>query len=267
MLFTAVSLLLLLSASLFAQPESETLPAADAAKDYSPYPVPSGGYVTDAAGIVTEEDKKYLNVMIYQTEKKSGFEMAVVTIGSIRDYPGGGNTIEEFATGLFNKYGIGNLPENKGVLLLVAKEDRKARIELGAGYGRSRDGDAAEIMDRVIIPRFKKNEFSRGIREGAKAIALEFGRVRWTFPKSLVIIPIIIVALIAVAVSLFRNGKKGWGWVVVGAIFILLIVLFKIIAGILRGIGEASRHGGGAGGFGGGFGGGFSGGGGATGSW
>lgn len=265
--FSTLLLLFSFGVHVFAQADTEPVPTADTPKDYSPYPSPSGGYVTDIAGIITDADKKYLNVMIYQTEKKTGFEMAVVTINSIRDYPGGGNTIEEFATGLFNKYGIGNLPENKGVLLLVAREDRKARIELGAGYGRSRDADAAGIMDGIIIPRFKKDKFSRGITEGSKAIAREFGGVRWTFARSLVIIPVLIILLITVAISLFKNGKKGWGWVVVGLIFILLIILLKIISRIFRGIGESMREGGGIGGFGGGFGGGFSGGGGATGSW
>ena len=193
--------------------------------------------------------------------------MAVVTINSMRDYPGGGNTIEEFATGLFNKYGIGNLPDNNGVLLLVSREDRKARIELGAGYGHSRDADAARIMNRVIIPNFKKGNFTRGIRAGAKEIAEEFGGVRWTFAWSLVIIPALIILFIFVAVSLFKNGKKGWGWVIVGLIFILLIALFKIIGRIFRAVGEGMKGSGTPGGFGGGFGGGFSGGGGATGSW
>jgi uncharacterized protein len=266
--FISTALLLFsLSIHCFAQDEKEPTPEAEPQKDYSPYPAPSGGYVTDIAGIITDKDEKYLNVVIYQTEKKTGFEMAVVTIGSIRDYPGGGNTIEEFATGLFDKYGIGNLPENNGVLLLVARDDRKARIELGAGYGHSRDADASRIMDGVIIPHFKKDQYSKGIVAGSKAIALEFGKVRWTFAWSLIIIPLLIIFLIFVAVSLFKSGKKGWGWVVVGIIFILLLAMFKIVGRIVREIGEATSHGGGAGGFGGGFGGGFSGGGGATGGW
>jgi uncharacterized protein len=251
----------------FAQTEKEPTTEAAPQKDYSPYPAPSGGYVTDTVGIITDEDEKYLNTMIYQTEKKVGFEMAIVTIGSIRDYPGGGSTIEEFATGLFNSYGIGNLPENKGVLFLVARDDRKARIELGAGYGRSRDADASRIMEGVIIPHFRKDQYSRGIVAGSKDIAREFGGVRWTFPWSLIIIPLLILLLIFVAISLFKSGKKGWGWVLIGIIVILLLAMFKIIGRIVREIGEATSHGGGAGGFGGGFGGGFSGGGGATGGW
>ncbi len=265
--FLTVLLLFSSGFRLCAQSPTETTPVADLPKDYSPYPAPWGGYVTDMAGIIMEEDEKYLNVMIYQTEKKTGFEMAIVTINSIRDYPGGGNTLEEFAIGLFNKYGIGNLPENKGILLIVARQDRKARIELGAGYGHSRDDDAQKIMNGIVIPYFKKDRYSKGIVEGSRAIAREFGSARWAFAWSLVIIPVAIILLIAVAVSLFRNGKKGWGWVIVGIIFILLIVLFKILGRVMRGIGEAVSQGGTPGGFGGGFGGGFSGGGGASGSW
>ena len=73
--------------------------------------------------------------------------------------------------------------------------------------------------------------------------------------------------LLFIAISLFRSGKKGWGWVVVGIIFILLIILFKIIGRTMRAARESVGGSGTPGGFGGGFGGGFSGGGGATGSW
>lgn len=256
----------------FAQPAEEKIPLEEelpqkVEKDYSPYPVPAPGYVTDLAGIITEKDMQFLNYVIYHTEKKSGVEIAVVTINSLKDYPGGGNTIEEFATGLFNKYGIGNMPKNDGVLLLVSMKERKARIELGAEYGRTRDKDAQKIMDNIIIRNFKKGNFSTGVKKGTTAIAREFAHVRVTFPWSLVIIPIIIIALIFVAVSLFRNGKKGWGWVVVGIIFILIILLLKIIGRLGRMMGEAGSGTGTPGGFGGGFGGGFSGGGGATGGW
>ena len=239
----------------------------ETAKNYSPYPAPAGGYITDLAGIITDKDKKFLNHIIYQTEKKTGVEIAVVTINSIFDYKGAGTTIEEFAKGLFDKWGIGNMPKNDGVLLLVATKDRKVRIELGAGYGHRKDRIAKRIIDKNIIPYFKKGKFSEGIKKGVIVIAEEFAKVRVTFAWSIVIIPVLIIFLIFVAVSLFRNGKKGWGWVVVGAIFILLIILFKIIGRIMRAASESASGLGTPGGFGGGFGGGFSGGGGATGGW
>jgi uncharacterized protein len=102
-------------------------------KDYSPFPNPGSGYVTDIANVLTLEEEERIERWLWSTESKTGVEIIVVIIDSIRHYPGTPNSsIEPFAMGLFDAYGIGNMPENNGVLLLVAVRDRKARIELGA---------------------------------------------------------------------------------------------------------------------------------------
>lgn len=232
--------------------------------DSSPYPNPDRGYVTDIAGTLTAEEEERIEGWLYTTEKDTDIEIVVVTIGSISDYPGTNNrSIEHFARGLFDAYGIGNMPENNGVLLLVAKKDRKARIELGAGYGRTRDRDTQKIMDTKVIPQFRKGDYAKGIVDGTKGILREFAGT--------IIIPgwikltlvIIIVALILIGISLFRNGKRGWGWICIG----LIIALLLAVIWLARKTGEMLPSNAGAGGYGGGFGGGFSGGGGATGSW
>ncbi|MBL7215072.1 MAG: TPM domain-containing protein [Phycisphaerae bacterium] len=242
--------------------------AVDTEKSYAPYPQPDRGYVTDHARLLTSEQEEELESWIYTCEKENGFEMAVVTIDSINDYPGTANSsIESFATGLFDAYGIGNMPRNDGVLLVVAVKDRKARIELGAYYGHSRDGAANRIMQKVIIPQFKKDRYDKGIINGTRALIREFGHMilipGWV---KLVVIGLIIF-LIPVTISLFRSGKRGWGWICVGFIIILLLVLFVMAKKTVQSLPEAGSADGGVGGFGGGFGGGFSGGGGATGSW
>jgi uncharacterized membrane protein YgcG len=143
---------------------------------YAPYPQPDQGYVTDIANLLTAEQEEQLEGWLFALEQDNGIEMAVVTIGSIADYPGTGNgSVETFATGLFNKYGIGNLPKNDGVLLLVAVNDREARIELGDGYGSDRDRDAERIMQTVIVPQFRNGRFDRGILEGTRSILQKFG--------------------------------------------------------------------------------------------
>jgi uncharacterized protein len=261
---TLLLILGLFSALAFGQAQEQ---ATAGPRDYSPYPAPAPGYVTDLAGVITQQDKDYLNHMIYQTEKKTGVEMVVLTINSIRDYPTGTYNIEGFAAGLFNKWGIGNLPKNDGVLLLVAVKDRKARIELGGGYGRSRDADAQRIMNRIMVPYFKKNQFSAGIKKGGTGLASEFAHCRWTFAWSVVVITLLIVVAVFVAISLFRSGRRGWGWVVVGIITILVLALLRILGRLAHEMAESRSGLGSPGGFGGGFGGGFSGGGGATGSW
>lgn len=264
-------------------------PAAEApSKDYSPFPAPDVGYVTDLADLLTPEEEERIEKWLWRVESKTKVEIVVVTISSTRDYPSAPRaSIEQFASGLFDRYGIGNMPRNDGVLLLVAAKDRKARIELGAGYGRRRDRDASRIMSRTIVPRFRKGDYRGGITEGVKAVMLEFARVRvgLNWPLIGVVVAIPVVGLIVW--SLFRSGKRGWGWVAVGLLMIPVLGLIYIIVIPFRhmtrgpsrwwrwgGLGGGFR-GGSSGGFGGGFsgggfsggGGGFSGGGGATGSW
>ncbi len=232
-------------------------------KSYFPFPSPEVGYVTDVAGLLTPDQKQQINRWLVQTEKRNGVQIAVVTIQSMKEYPGTPNrNIEEFARALFDAYGIGNMPKNNGVLLLVAVQDRKARIELGAGYGRARDRDANRIMERKIQPSFRQGKYAEGITRGVNALMQEFGGV--TFMPSWLpwAVTGAIIILIPVAISLFRNGKRGWGWIVVGLIIVLILALIWMVRRMARTAADSN----GAGGLGG-FGGGFSGGGGATGSW
>lgn len=236
--------------------------------DYGPYPEPDSGYVTDLAGLLNQDEQEQIERWLWQVEAKTGVEIAVVLIRSMSDYPDSANgSIEAFATELFNRYGIGNQPKNDGVLLLVAKNDRVARIELGAGYGRSRDADAVQIMEGRIIPQFKKERYAEGVTEGVKGIMKEFAGVRigvnWTLIVLLAAIPVVAV----IAYSLFRSGKRGWGWVCVGLVVILVLAAARTVHAIVSSLPEGSSDSWSSGGFGGGFGGGSSGGGGATGSW
>jgi hypothetical protein len=85
--------------------------------DYFPFPEPDSGYVTDMAYLLSYEDEEKIEKWLWQIESRTKVEIIVVTISSIKDYKYAPNeTIETFATGLFNKYKIGNLPDNKGAL-------------------------------------------------------------------------------------------------------------------------------------------------------
>jgi len=236
-------------------------------RDYSPFPQPDAGYVSDHANILSDDAEERIEQWLWQVEKKTGVEIIVMSIYSIEDYPGTPNgDIETFATALFDKYGIGNMPQNDGVLLLVSVKDRKVRIELGGGYGSVRDRDARRLINDIIVPAFKGADYGKGTMQGVKAIALEFAGTRigpnWPLIFSLSAVPI----LGLIALSLFISGKRGWGWVCVGFVFILILFIFYLFrkAARFKATGPSdSWSAGGAGG----FGGGFSGGGGATGDW
>jgi len=236
-------------------------------EDYDPFPNPDAGYVSDHANLLGNEKQEKIERWLWQIESKTGVEIIVITIGSIEDYPGTPNqSIEHFATALFDTYGIGNMPRNDGVLLLVAAGDRTARIELGAGYGHSRDADAHRIMNQVIIPKFKNADYAAGVTAGVKTIALEFANAHIGINWPLVLLNAAVPILILIIISLFVSGKRGWGWICIGLLLVVLMLLFYVIRQVSRHMpssGSSSWSSGGMGG----FGGGFSGGGGATGSW
>lgn len=236
-------------------------------KNYDPYPQPDNGYVTDLAGLLSTDEEEQIETWLWQVEYRTKVEIIVMTINSIHDYPGTDNTsIETFATGLFNAYGIGNLPKNDGILLLVAKNDRKVRIELGAYYGHQRDADAQRIIDNEILPSFRRGNFANGIQDGTQAIISGFAGMRTGFPWYIVWIFGGGIALVLIGTSLVNNGKKGWGYVVIGLAIVIILFAIYLLVQFAKQLPDSSSGGWSAGGLGG-FGGGSSGGGGASGGW
>ena len=89
-----------------------------------------------------------------------------MTINSLQ-----GENLEEYATELFRKFGLGDKQTNNGILLLVVVKDHKLRIEVGYGLeGAVTDGYAGSIRDKYLTPAFKKNNFNKGIQEGYIAL-------------------------------------------------------------------------------------------------
>ena len=227
-------------------------------------------FVQDLARMVAPDDVVAIREIGDQLLTDLAIPIVVVTIDSMGQYGGGNWRIETFARVLFDQWGIGHetidgQPWNRGILLVVSKNDRKARIELGNDWAGEFDATCREIMDGQIVANFKQGKFSEGILAGVVALdkmarGLEMPqpvRPTWFWP---VVIGVIALAIFS-AVSLFRSGASGWAWLLWAAVF---GILGFILINALR----ASASGGGGGGFSGGsFGGGFGGGGGATGSW
>jgi uncharacterized protein len=161
---------------------------------------------------------------------------------------------------------------NTGILLLVSKRDRKARIELGAGWKREKDDLCAQIMGELIIPKFKDGEFSLGIVVGLEALDkmardLKIPRQPWSMERYVVIIGVVALTAFTI-VSLFKRGTSGLAWLfwreLFAAVGLILYVLREISVDDDGFLGGSSGGGGFSGGS---FSGGSSGGGGATGSW
>lgn len=232
------------------------------------------GRVVDQAGVMSPDSKTDIEAKSKTLEDKSGIQLVVATVKSLQ-----GSDIETYANQLFRFWKLGEAKKNNGVLLLVAPNERKVRIEVGYGLeGTLTDALSSVIISSAIIPRFKNKDFSGGIERGVDGIisVLSGDSAEWQ-PKVNVrtddaasdfdkLFPLLFfLIMIFIIWYLIRHaggppssgaGRRGGA----GPIFI------PYGGG---GWGSGWGGGGGGGGFGGGFsgGGGWSGGGGASGSW
>lgn len=218
---------------------------------------PNSSFYVDKAGLIRPDDGKEINRISSALLKQEKIPLFVVTIPSLSAYEAAGQSIEQYTRALFDNWGIGFQDRNYGMLLLVSEGDRKARIEFGKGWDHRHDYDANQIMQNLIIPQFKKGQFSNGILQGVRGLDAAARGLALPKPKQPIwVIPALIIgiiAIVAIAYSLFKSGRTGWGWAFLAGVGILLFF-------ILRAAASSSGSGGG-------FGGGSGGGGGATGSW
>lgn len=126
-------------------------------------------YVNDFAAILSDAEEERLRAMLQPLRENHGIEFVVVTIRNMSDY-GHNGAIEPFATAFFNYWGVGNAQRNDGVMLLVARYDRKLRIEVGSGYGSSKNAVMKDIIDDAIVPRFRRDQYTEGIERGVELV-------------------------------------------------------------------------------------------------
>lgn len=213
-------------------------------------------HLTDNANIIDNEYKQKIKDLADNIEKNTTVEIAVLTIESLD-----GDTPENYAINTFRKSGVGKKDKNNGLLILVAKNDRKYRFEVGYGLeGTIPDAMKVPIGDKIITPNFKNGDYGKGIYESMIAIdALvtnntevisKYGLNQETtdVPDWLIIIVIIIIVIVVIVLLVASDGGGG---------------------GSYGGGGWGGGGGGGSSGgdSGGGFGGGSSGGGGFGGGW
>jgi len=247
-----------------------------ASRAENPKSIHPTGYVTDLAGVIAADTKARLEALGYEVEQKTGAQMAIVTVHSLD-----GDSVENYAVDLYKQLGVGSKNDNRGVLLLVAPEERKYRVEVGYGLesviNDARAGDAG----RAMVPLLRESNYSPAIEAAAwilaKYIADDRGvtlsgqppvrRLGNQRERSSHVSLWLILFVVWVIFSIARAGRSavggrrgGGGW--------WIGPMLGGMGGGWRGGGFGGGSGGysGGGGFGG-FGGGSSGGGGASGSW
>jgi len=124
------------------------------------------GRVVDEANILSPQTKKILEEKLKNFEQNTSNQIVVVTLKSLQ-----GHSIEEYGYRLGRHWGIGQKGKNNGVLLIVAPNERKVRIEVGYGLeGTLTDAKAFLIIHDDIIPYFKKGDYDKGVLKGVEKI-------------------------------------------------------------------------------------------------
>ncbi len=131
--------------------------------------IPSySGYVNDYAGVISDKDKSSMEDVAKEVEDKTGAQIAVLTVESMSPYA----SIDEFGMAVAEKWKVGEKEKDTGVILILAMEERKVRIEVGYGLeGIINDAKAGRVLDNNVIPYFRGGDFSAGLRRGMFKIA------------------------------------------------------------------------------------------------
>jgi uncharacterized protein len=218
--------------------------------------------VTDFTNSLSFNEWRALETRLKQFEDSTSTQIAIVLMSSLD-----GGSIEDYSMRVFEKNKIGQKGKDNGVLIVIAKSDRKARIEVGYGLeGVLTDAATTQIREREMNPRFKANDFYGGLNAAVSAIIAttageyKVGRRGEKAPLMSVILVLFFFGILGAFVLPMLSSKRryvigsgspmyrsGWGWP---------------YGGMGRGSGGGSFGGGGFSG-----GGGMGGGGGSSGSW
>ncbi len=259
-------------------------------------------HVVDLTGTLAADERAALDAKLADFERARGSQVAVLLVPSIGTEP-----IEDFATRVTDQWQLGRKGVDDGVLLVVAKEQRKLRIQTGRGVqGTLTDALSKRIVSDIIAPHFRSGDFTGGLDAGVDAIMKAVQGEELPLPEAgkaerrvgstgslsnlllfaFFLVPVVGMILRGLVGRFFGAGITSGitgvaAWLVlgslgvgIGAALVAFIVVLFSGTGLMRTIGPGVFGGGfGGGGFGGGGGGGFSGGGGgfdgggASGNW
>jgi uncharacterized protein len=190
------------------------------------------GRVVDEAGLLSEQQRTELDSKLAQLETSSRTQLVVVTVKSLQ-----GLEIEEYGVGLGRHWGVGQVGENNGAMLIVAPNEREVRIEVGYGLeGILTDAITSSIIQTDILPAFRAGHMDQGIVAGTdsllKALNGDYAPSKWSggdnaelqaklqekmqndndFFFPFWIVPVAFISFwLAIVILAVRFGKKGRG--------------------------------------------------------
>jgi uncharacterized protein len=133
----------------------------------SKVPLPTG-FVNDYAHLFTNGEVASLDSLVRAFEKKTTVQMAVATLtpGTVSD-----DDFEDFTFVMINTWGVGQKQTNNGILIVLAPDLRRVRIQNGYGIEKyMTDAETKAIIDEVLLPRFREEKYYEGTQEGILAI-------------------------------------------------------------------------------------------------
>ncbi len=174
------------------------------------------GRVNDYAGILSSQTRSELNSMLKSFEDSTSNQVVVLTINSLD-----GQDLEEYSVKVAQTWKLGQKGKDNGVLLLVVRDDRKIRIEVGYGLeGTLTDALCSMIIQREILPEFRNKDYDDGVKAGVTSI---LGAINGTFtaeqsssesmgfPEILIFLGIFTVVVgLFTFVALFTKGFMSW---------------------------------------------------------
>ncbi len=188
------------------------------------------GFVNDYTETLSSPEKSALENTLINFQNETTNEIVIVLISNLS-----GDTIENFVNELFREWGIGDEEKNNGILVLIAKDERKARIEVGYGLeGAVPDILAKRILDDEILSQVKNGNYSTGLTQGVNAL---MSATRGEYVSANEIQPVsttgylvslfiwIIFIIIPWLAAVFGRSKSWWMGGVVGGVIGLINIL------------------------------------------
>lgn len=184
------------------------------------------GRIVDGASIISADARAKIEAKLAAHEAKTSDQVVVATLPSLQD-----KTIEDFGNRLFRHWQLGDKAKNNGLLLLIAPNERKIRIEVGYGLeGAMTDALSRVVISTAIAPRFKTGDFGGGIEAGIDAILATLTGDAEEWQRRAKVRPDdtsgeeVFIALVMMAIFLFvivsflrslnqsQSGRKGQRW-------------------------------------------------------
>ena len=132
---------------------------------------PLTGRVVDDAGILSDDTKAQLTSMLEQQEKQTGDQVVVVTLKSLQGYD-----IDDYGYQLGRAWKIGQKGKNNGVVIEIAPNERKVRIDVGYGLeGQLTDAQSKLIETEIMLPWFRRGDYDHGVLAGTNAVLKAIG--------------------------------------------------------------------------------------------